>query len=111
MTPRNAKLVVIIAEALIEEQIVSLIKSLGITGYVVHHGITGHGDKGVWSGFDGGGIFGDNFRIETLVFEEEQANKIMNEVCRNFFNQYSGIVYTNDIKIVYTDLISNNLKK
>ncbi|HSV88188.1 MAG TPA: hypothetical protein VLH61_06055 [Bacteroidales bacterium] len=108
MTPKNAKLVVIIAEALIEEQIIHLIKTLGINGYILHHGITGHGDKGIWSGFDGGGIFGDNFRIETLVFDEAHANLIMNEVCSHFFKHYSGIVYTTDIKIVCNDLIPGN---
>ncbi|HAJ98537.1 MAG TPA: hypothetical protein DCM62_00785 [Bacteroidales bacterium] len=108
MTPKNAKLVVIIAEATIEEQIITLLKTLGITGYVVHHGISGHGDRGVWAGFDGGGIFGDNFRIETIVLDEQQANTIMAKVCSNFFQQYSGLVYTTDIKIVCNDLIPNN---
>jgi PII-like signaling protein len=104
MKPINAKLVVIIAETAIEEQVIHLIKSLGISGYLVYHGITGKGDKGVWAGFDGIGIFGDNFRIETLVFEEAQANLIMDEVYSHFFKQFAGIVYTSDIKIVCNDL-------
>jgi len=108
MTPKNAKLVVIIAEATIEEQIITLLKTLGISGYIVHHGISGHGDRGVWAGFDGGGIFGDNFRIETIVLDEQQANTILNKVCSSFFHQYSGLVYTTDIKIVSNDLIPNN---
>jgi len=103
MKPKNAKLVVIIAETAIEEQVIHLIKSLGISGYLVYHGITGGGDSGIWAGFDGIGIFGDNFRIETLVFEEEQANLIMDEVCRHFFKQFAGLAYTSDIKIVCTD--------
>lgn len=107
MKTKNAKLVVIIAEALLEEQIVNLIKSMGISGYVVHHGITGHGEKGIWHDFDLGGLFGDNFRIETLVFEEAQANMIMDEVSSHFFKQYAGIVYSSDIKIVYNDLLPN----
>jgi len=100
MKPQNAKLVVIVAESIIEEQVINLIKSLGISGYIVYHGITGHGDKKTWAGFDGAGIFGDNFRIETVVFDEIHANNIMNEVCSQFFKKYSGIVYITDISII-----------
>lgn len=98
MIPQDAKLIVIIAESVIEEQIISHIKSLGINGYIVYHGITGKGDKNVWLGFDGHGIFGDNFRIDTVVFDNEHASLIMNEVYDKFFKNYSGIVYSKDIK-------------
>lgn len=102
MDKNPAKLVVIITEAVIEEKIIQLIKSLDIKGYTVYRGVTGEGDRGVRSGSGGISIFGESVRIE-VVLSSEKADKIMRQVTEKFFKNYAGIVYAADVWVVRID--------
>ncbi|EEG78754.1 P-II family nitrogen regulator [Dethiobacter alkaliphilus] len=106
MELKNAKLVVIITEAAIESNIISLIKSMGIKGYTIYHGVTGEGDRGVRFGSGGLGGFGENVRIETVISSEEKAEKVMREVCEQYLNNYAGIVYATDVRVIRIEKFS-----
>lgn len=110
MIQKNAILVVIITESIIENSLVRLIKSLGVKGYTVYRGVTGEGDRGVRSGSGGIGMIGENVRIETVVPSEDKANTIMREVCEKYFKNYAGIVYSMDAQVVRIDKFVNNSK-
>lgn len=99
MEMKNAKLVVIITEKIIENNITRLIKSLGVKGFTVYHGVTGVGDRGVRFGSGGLGAFGENVRIETVVSGEEKAELVMREVYEQYLKNYAGIVYAQDVQV------------
>lgn len=110
MEQKNAKLVVIITETAIEGNIIRLIKSLGIKGYTVYHGVTGEGDRGVRFGSGGLGVFSENVRIETVLLSEEKAEKVMREVHEQYLNNYAGIVYSSDVRVLRIDKFTNGSK-
>jgi nitrogen regulatory protein P-II 2 len=103
MELKNAKLVVIITEKVIENSVVRLIKSLGIKGYTIYHGVTGEGDRGVRFGSGGLGEFGENVRIETVVSSETKADLIMREVYEQYLKNYAGIAYVQDVRVIRID--------
>lgn len=107
MELKNAKLVVIITEKIIENNITRLIKTLGVKGYTVYHDMTGVGDRGVRSGSGGLGVFGENVRIETVVSSEEKAELIMREVYEQYLKNYAGIVYAQDVRVIRIDKFNN----
>ncbi len=100
MAQNNAWLTVIITESAIEERIIRLIKSLGTKGYTVYRGLSGEGDRGVRSGLGGISVFGDNVRIETVVSSEEEADTVMREVIENYFNNFAGIAYASEVRVI-----------
>jgi len=110
MEQKNVKLVVIITETAIEGSIIRLMKSLGVKGYTVYHGVTGEGDRGVRVGSGGLGVYGENVRIETVVLSEEKAEMIMRAVCEQYLNNYAGIVFTTDVRVVRIDKFTNGRK-
>lgn len=90
----NLKLVTIIVEAVLEEQIITDIKQVGAKGYTVV-GSHGKGTRGMRTGE----IPGENIRIETLV-SSEVAEKIMENVSTKYFQNYAVVCYVTDAAVL-----------
>lgn len=95
-----AKKVIIITEALMEKEVINLLKAQGARGYTIFRALTGQGVRGVRSG-QGLSEFGENVRIELIVEEEVQAYALMEAVHNEFLAvKYAGIAYMEDVRII-----------
>jgi nitrogen regulatory protein PII len=97
-----AKKVIIITEALMEQQVLNLLKAQGAEAYTVIRNLTGQGARGIRSGqcLEG---FCENVRIELIVKEEAQAKALMEAVHTKYLEKnYAGIAYLEDVRIVPT---------
>lgn len=87
------KKVTIVAERLLKEQLIELIKSNGATGYTLI-ACEGEGSRGVhasdWEG--------RNVQIETIV-GAEAADTILDIVCEKYTDHYAVIAYHNDVTV------------
>lgn len=93
MELKKLKLITIIAETILEEQICEELLSLGATGYTIVES-KGHGSVGRKSG-----IFpGENIRIESIV-NDEISTKIL-EAISKYFNDYSVVCYISDVSVL-----------
>lgn len=90
----SLKLITIIAEAVLEEQIVSELKSLGAKGYTV---VASHGEGS--RGMRAAEIPGQNIRIETLV-GPQVAESIMAHIATHYFKHYAIVCYVTDASVL-----------
>lgn len=97
MELQQAKMVVIVTEALISDEITKLMTDLGVDGYTVQSA-TGKGERGVRSGDDHSGLY-KNVRIEAIT-SEEIAEKVAFTVLERYFDNYAGIVFLHDVEIL-----------
>jgi nitrogen regulatory protein PII len=91
------KLVVIIAEVVLEDQILFEIKKLGAKGYTVSE-VGGEGSRGVRTGE----WEHKNSKIETLV-SPEVADEILTCIAQKYFSDYAVIVYVHDAGVARGD--------
>ncbi|MEM8556442.1 MAG: DUF3240 family protein [Bacteroidota bacterium] len=90
----------IVTEKLNEPQIEQLIEQAGAKGYTVFEG-SGKGSHGVRAGSRPSvvGAFA-LVKIEVIVADRETADAIVEQVASTYFNNYSGIVYTEAVEIL-----------
>ncbi|MBT9139005.1 MAG: Membrane-associated protein [Syntrophomonadaceae bacterium] len=93
----KAKKVVIITEAYILEDVIKTFKKVGVKGYTVM-GATGEGERGLRLGNGVSSLF-KNVKIEVIT-SAEIAEKLIEEVVDNFFVNYAGIIYLEDVEVV-----------
>ena len=96
----KASKLVIITEKLILEKVTRLIEASGGKGYTVV-AAGGKGSRGVRS--TGQAAVVDEFsnvKIEVITANWETANRIAEKVAENFFRNYSGITYFEEVKIL-----------
>ncbi len=96
----KATKVVIITEKVILEKVARLIEAAGARGYTVTPA-GGKGSRGVRSTSRAAVV--DEFRnikIEVITGSKEAANRIADEVAEQFFNNYSGITYLEEVEIL-----------
>lgn len=101
MTFYKAKKIVIIAEKMLSEKICEIIDSSGARGYTVvpaggkgaHHKHYTSERASVVDGFS-------NVIIEVIVSDKSLAEKIGSTVVEECFDNYSGIVYLEDVEIL-----------
>jgi nitrogen regulatory protein P-II 2 len=97
MNTVTLKLVTIVAEALLEPQLIREIRSLGASGYTLTR-VHGEGSRGVRaSEWEGG-----NIKIEALV-GEELADRILTHVAETYFEHYAVVTYVTDAAVVRGD--------
>jgi nitrogen regulatory protein P-II 2 len=93
----NAKLITIIAERLLRNEIIASLTRLGAKGYTMSD-TTGEGSRGIrasdWEG--------RNVRIETIV-SEQVAHKIMAEIGEKYFENYAVITYIENVQVMRGD--------
>lgn len=94
MAKLNFKLVTIICEPVLSNRLVKTIRSLGATGFTISdvHG-EGSGEK------RSGEVPNEKVKLE-VVADAELAKKIMDEIAKNYFVNYSLIVYAADIEVI-----------
>ena len=94
MANLNFKLVTIISEPVLSSSLLETIRTLGATGFTISdvHG-EGSGEK------SSGEVPNEKVKIE-VVADADLAKKIMAEIAKNFFQNYSLIVYSSDIQVI-----------
>jgi len=100
MTQQASKLV-IITEKILQKKIVDIIHQAGATGYTVMS-VGGEGSRNMRS--SGQPSISDTFaniKIEVLTPTREMAQKISDEVSKQFFQDYAGIAYLVDAEILH----------
>jgi nitrogen regulatory protein P-II 2 len=91
------KLLTIVAEALLENQLVADVRRLGASGYSIG-GVRGEGSRGVRaSDFEG-----QNVKIQTIV-SEDVATALLDHVAATYFEYYAVIAYMQDVDVVRGD--------
>jgi nitrogen regulatory protein PII len=101
MTLHNAEKVVIITEKIIAKGVCEIIDACGASGYTV---VTagGKGSRNVRSSTERASVVEglSNVKIEVIVNDQAMAEAIMDGVAEKYFQNYSGITYLEDIKIL-----------
>ena len=96
----TARKVVIITEKVIAEGVSKIIEECGGTGYTITPA-GGKGSRGVRS--QGESSIGDTFsniKIEVIAGTTEKAKMIAEKVAEQYFENYSGIAYLEDVEIL-----------
>lgn len=88
------KLVTIITEGLLKDQIVSLLKQHQVTGYTVSR-TDGEGSRGVqashWEG--------PNMKLETIT-TPQVADAIIDGIAEKYFDHYSVVAWLSDVSVL-----------
>lgn len=91
------KLVTVIAERLLRDRVLDDLRKCGAKGFTICNA-TGEGSRGVraseWEG--------QNLRIESIV-SHEVADRIVERIADDFFEDYAVIVYLHDVQVVRGD--------
>ena len=97
MHTEPSKLVTIVAETVIVEQLLASLRRIGASGFTVTDA-RGEGSRGRRVGE----VPGDNQRIETLV-SEEVATPILELLAAQYFANYAVVAWTTDVHVVRGD--------
>ncbi|NBB92604.1 MAG: hypothetical protein GVY32_05480 [Gammaproteobacteria bacterium] len=100
MSHYKATKVVIITEKLILAKVTKLIEAAGATGYTITPA-GGMGSRGVRS-TNRAAVIDEfsNVKIEVITGDKQAANRIADEVAEQFFENYSGITYLEEVEIL-----------
>ncbi len=93
--------VTIVAEKVIQEQIVEIIERAGATGYTILEG-SGKGQHARRT-HERPSVAGDAFdivKIEAILGDRAAAEQVADEVANTLFTHYSGIVYLEEVEIL-----------
>ncbi len=91
------KKVTIVAESLLKEGILEILKAQGSTGYTIT-ACEGEGSKGIHaSDFEG-----RNIQIDTIV-SSEVGQLVLTAVSERYMKNYALIAYMNDVEVVRED--------
>jgi len=97
MHTEPSKLVTIVAETVVVEQLLASLRRIGASGFTVTDA-RGEGSRGRRVGE----VPGDNQRIETLV-SEEVATPILDLLAAQYFANYAVVAWTTDVHVVRGD--------
>ena len=93
MSSTPLKMVVIVAEPVLESRLVTELRELGAKGFSIVEG-RGEGSRHAHAT----DLPGSNVRIETIV-RDDVADRIMEHVSQNYFANYSFIAYVTDVAV------------
>ena len=91
------KKVTIVAERILRNQLIEVIKKHGATGWTIF-AVEGEGSRGNRSS----DFEGRNSQIDTLV-SPECAEAIMDDIARNYFQDWAVITYSSDVEVIRPD--------
>ncbi len=94
MATTPLKLVTIVAEPVLESQLVKDLRHLGATGWTIVEG-RGEGSRGMRAS----DLPGANVRVETIV-TDDVADRIIRHVADRYFPHYAVIAYVSDVAVV-----------
>jgi nitrogen regulatory protein PII len=93
----DLKLITIVSERILKNQIIKKIQECGAKGYTMIEA-TGEGSRGIRaSEFEG-----RNVKIE-IIASNEVASKIFQVIRAEYFENFAVIVYSQDVKVVRGD--------
>lgn len=98
---KQATKLVIVTEMLLFKHIVRIIEAAGATGYTVT-AAEGKGSRNTRS--PGHPSVSDTFekiKLEVITLDDKVARRIADEVAANFFDNFSGIVYIDQVEVLY----------
>lgn len=95
----KAKKLVIITEKLIADKVARIIDECGATGYTVTPA-GGKGGRGVRADRSGVTDTFVNVKFEIILSDTKLADDIAKKVAETYFENYSGITYEEDVKIL-----------
>lgn len=93
----GVKLLTIVAEAVLEDQLLRDLKRLGARGYTLTR-VEGEGSRGLRVG----DVAGGNVRLE-LVVGAEVAERILMHLAEHYFAYYAMIAFAADVEVVRGD--------
>ncbi len=101
MTLHRAEKVVIITERMISRGVREILDACGATGYTIV-AAGGKGSRNLRSTSDRASVIEDfaNVKIEVIVNDKAMAETIMNRVADEYFENYPGITYVEDVEIL-----------
>mgnify|MGYP001245956934 CR=1 FL=1 len=88
------KLLVVIAEAVLEDRLISLLRQAGARGYTVSD-VRGEGSRGLRVNE----LDGKSVRIETLV-SPEVAERVLERLAAEYFPRFAVVAYQQDVEVV-----------
>ena len=88
------KLVTIVAEAILRDQLTAELKQLGAKGFTI---IDARGDGS--RHLRAGELPGENVRIDSIV-STAVADRILEHVAKEYFSNYAVIAYISDVAVV-----------
>lgn len=101
MANADRKLVTIITEAVLENELCDFLADLGASGYTVTNA-RGSGSRGIRSA---GWSASSNVRIE-VVCSEQLAENIARQVSERYYADYAMIMFESDIHVLRPDKFS-----
>lgn len=95
------KLLTVITEALLENELCEVIKELGATGYTVTNA-RGSGSRGVR---DAGWASSGNIRVE-IVCSKELGDTIARHLRDKYYANYAMIIFESDVRVLRSEKFS-----
>lgn len=98
---RRAEKLIIITEKIVCSRIIDYLESVGIKAYTIYQDVSGQGARDIRSISGGLSRFGENIRIEVIILDEKEAEKIAKKIYKKYLHsKYAGIIYMEDVKII-----------
>ena len=88
------KLVTVVAEEVLKEQLVHKVLELGATG-CSYHSTEGTGSRTARHD----DVFGENFQLK-VVCPQDIAEKILTYISHNYFENYAIVAWISDVQVV-----------
>ena len=92
------KLVTIVTEAVLENELREVLDALGASGYTIINA-RGRGSRGVR---DAGWTSSSNILVD-VVCSKELAKRITGYLHENYYNNYAMVVYESDVRVLRED--------
>ena len=101
MPDDTRKLVTIVTEAVLEQEVCESLEELGAVGYTVTNA-RGKGSRGVR---DAGWSTSSNVRVE-VVCSDDVAERIAKHLQRKYYDNYAMIIFESDVRVHRPDKFS-----
>jgi nitrogen regulatory protein PII len=95
MADIDRKLVTIVTEAVLEQELLDELAELGVSGYTITEA-RGSGSRGIR---DAGWLSSGNIRVE-VVCSGELADRIANRLRDRYYDHYAMILFESDIRVL-----------
>ena len=98
MPDDTRKLITIVTEAVLEQEVCEALEDLGAVGYTVTNA-RGKGSRGVR---DAGSSTSSNVRVE-VVCSDDVAQRIAEHLQQKYYDNYAMIIFESDVRVLRPD--------
>ncbi|MDJ0748447.1 MAG: transcriptional regulator [Woeseiaceae bacterium] len=98
MPDDTRKLITIVTEAVLEQEVCEALEDLGAVGYTVTNA-RGKGSRGVR---DAGWSTSSNVRVE-VVCSDDVAQRIAEHLQQKYYDNYAMIIFESDVRVLRPD--------